>query len=57
LKCGDSAKVLKSILSNSVSVVICDPPFGLGFGDQQWDMTLPELANWKECFRVLKPGG
>jgi tRNA G10 N-methylase Trm11 len=37
LKCGDSAKVLKSILTNSVSAIICDPPYGIDFGDFVWD--------------------
>ena len=57
LKYGDSAKVLKSILANSVSAVICDPPFGIDYGGKDWDDALPDDAIWRECFRVLKPGG
>lgn len=57
LKCGDSAKVLKSILANSVSAIICDPPYKLRFGKKDWDNELPDISIWKECFRVLKPGG
>ena len=41
LKCGDSAKVLKSILTNSVSTIICDPPYGIDFGDFDWDNGIP----------------
>lgn len=57
LKCGDSAKVLKSILTNSVSAIITDPPYGIDFGDFHWDNGIPGSAIWRECFRVLKPGG
>jgi DNA modification methylase len=57
LKCGDSAKVLKSILTNSVSAIICDPPYGIDFGDFDWDHGIPGFGIWRECFRVLKPGG
>lgn len=57
LKCGDSAKVLKSILTNSVSAIISDPPYKLRFGKKDWDNELPDISIWEECFRVLKPGG
>ena len=53
----DSAKAMKSILTNSVSAVICDPPYGIDFGDFDWDNDIPGFGIWRECFRVLKPGG
>jgi len=53
----DSAKAMKSILTNSVSAVICDPPYGIDFGDFDWDNGIPGFGIWRECFRVLKPGG
>lgn len=54
---GDSAQKLKSILTNSVSAIICDPPYGIDFGEHEWDLGIPGFAIWRECFRVLKPGG
>ena len=30
---------------------------GSGFMDREWDAFVPQPAIWKECLRVLKPGG
>ncbi len=57
LKCKDSAIVLKLTLTNSVSAIITDPPYGVDFGDFGWDNGIPGFGIWRECFRVLKPGG
>ena len=54
---GDSALHLKSILTNSVAAVVCDPPYDIDYAGVDWDSALPDIAIWKECFRVLKPGG
>lgn len=32
-------------------------PDGKGFMGKEWDAFVPPPAIWKECFRVLKPGG
>lgn len=32
-------------------------PDGKGFMGKEWDASVPPPAIWKECFRVLKPGG
>jgi len=56
---GDCLQVLKTLPSESVDCVVTDPPYELGFMGKSWDNT--GIANnvymWKECLRVLKPGG
>ena len=42
---------------NSVDSVVTDPPYGLKFMGKQWDYDVPSVELWKECYRVLKPGG
>lgn len=43
----------------SVDSIICDPPYELGFMGEKWDSTGVAFcpATWRECLRVLKPGG
>ena len=56
---GDSLIELKTLADNSVDSIVTDPPYELGFMGKSWDNT--GIANnvelWKECLRVLKPGG
>jgi DNA modification methylase len=56
---GDSLEVLKTFEENSIDSICCDPPYELGFMGKSWDNT--GIANnvdfWKQCLRVLKPGG
>ena len=42
---------------NSIDAVITDPPYGLKFMNKKWDYKVPGVKVWKECLRVLKPGG
>lgn len=55
----DCLEVLKTLPQNSVDSIVTDPPYELGFMGKSWDKT--GIANnvelWKECLRVLKPGG
>ncbi|MDE2020505.1 MAG: site-specific DNA-methyltransferase [Patescibacteria group bacterium] len=64
--CGDSAKELQGIPSDSVDIIITSPPynFGLEYTDDDkedavnWDEYFSKInVIWKECARVLKPGG
>jgi len=64
--CGDSEEVLRKIPTGSVDIIITSPPynFGLEYKDDEkndavhWDDYFKKLdAIWKECARVLKPGG
>lgn len=41
----------------SVDSVVCDPPYGLSFMGKKWDYDVPGVDVWRECLRVLKPGG
>ena len=56
---GDCLEKLKELKENSVDSIVTDPPYELGFMGKSWDST--GIANnvemWKECLRVLKPGG
>lgn len=54
---GRSEEILKELEDNSVDSIVTDPPYGLGFMGKSWDKTLPPTEVWKECIRVLKPGG
>ena len=48
---------MKSMPDNSVDSIITDPPYGLSFMGKKWDYEVPKVEIWKECLRVLKPGG
>ena len=42
---------------NSVDALVTDPPYGLSFMGKKWDYDVPSEEVWRECLRVLKPGG
>ena len=56
---GDCLELMKDIPDKSIDSIVTDPPYELGFMGKSWDNT--GIANnvdmWKECLRVLKPGG
>ena len=54
---GDCLEVLKELPDNSVDSVVADPPYGLAFMGKKWDYDIPSVDIWRECLRVLKPGG
>jgi len=54
---GDCLKELKQLEDNSVDAIVTDPPYGLSFMGKKWDYDVPSKEVWKECLRVLKPGG
>lgn len=43
----------------SVDAVVTDPPYELGFMGKKWDASgiAYDLDVWRECLRVMKPGG
>ena len=54
---GDCLLKLKELEDNSVDSVVTDPPYGISFMGNKWDYDVPSVDVWKECYRVLKPGG
>ena len=53
----DCLIALKELPENSVDAIVTDPPYGLSFMGKKWDYDVPSTEIWKECLRVLKPGG
>jgi site-specific DNA-methyltransferase (adenine-specific) len=54
---GDNMDVLRSLPDNSIDSIVTDPPYGLKFMKEKWDHDVPSKEFWKECLRVIKPGG
>jgi site-specific DNA-methyltransferase (adenine-specific) len=54
---GNNLQVMRELPSNSVDAIVTDPPYGLKFMGKKWDYDVPSVDQWKECLRVLKPGG
>lgn len=59
LKLGDCKDLVKELPDNSVHSVITDPPYEIKMMGRSWDSTgiASDVDMWKECLRVLKPGG
>jgi DNA modification methylase len=57
LHLGDCLDVLKTLPDNSIDAIVTDPPYGLAFMGKKWDYDVPSEEVWRECLRVLKPGG
>lgn len=50
---------LKDLADGSVDSIVTDPPYELGFMGKSWDASgiAYSVELWRECLRVLKPGG
>jgi DNA modification methylase len=57
LHTGNCLDVLATMPDNSVDAIVTDPPYGLAFMGKKWDYDVPSEEIWRECLRVLKPGG
>ena len=59
LKKGDCIEVMKEIEDNSVDLILCDPPYEIGFLGKKWDDSgiAFNSSMWREAYRVLKPNG
>lgn len=57
--CGNNLEILPTLPDNSVDSIITDPPYELGFMGKSWDASgiAYNIELWRECLRVLKPGG
>ena len=56
---GDCLEILPGLADEFVDAVVTDPPYELGFMGRAWDASgiAYNVDLWKQCFRVLKPGG
>ncbi len=56
---GNCLDILPKLPDNSVDSIVTDPPYELGFMGKSWDNSgiAYSVPMWKECLRVLKPGG
>ena len=54
---GDCEAVLSALPDASIDSIVTDPPYGLSFMGKRWDHGVPGVEVWRECLRVLKPGG
>ena len=57
LHLGNCLDILATMPDNSVDSIVTDPPYGLAFMGKKWDYDVPSEEIWRECLRVLKPGG
>jgi len=57
LHIGKSEEILKQYEDNCIDSIVTDPPYGISFMNNKWDADVPSVEIWKQCFRVLKPGG
>ncbi len=64
--CGDAWEVLTHIPESSIDLVITSPPYNFGHtyaqdsqdDTREWNVYFEKLLQvWKECERILKPGG
>lgn len=56
---GSNLDVLPTLADCSVDSIVTDPPYELGFMGKSWDASgiAYSVVLWRECLRVLKPGG
>lgn len=56
---GDSLDILPTLADASVDAIVTDPPYEIAFMNREWDASgiAYSVDLWKQCWRVLKPGG
>ena len=54
---GDCVAAMATLPAESIDSIVTDPPYGLSFMGKAWDRGVPGVEVWRECLRVLKPGG
>lgn len=53
---GEALQVLKTFPSDSIDLIVTDPPYGYNFMGKDWDKTVVPVEIWREALRVLKAG-
>ena len=56
---GNMLDMEEYILPDSISSIVCDPPYELNFMGKGWDNSgiAFQKETWEKCLQVLKPGG
>ena len=54
---GNNCDILKEYPDCHIDAIVTDPPYGIEFLGKDWDKNTGTIETWKECLRVLKPGG
>lgn len=56
---GDCTEQMRTLADASVDAIVTDPPYEIAFLGLGWDASgiAYSVALWRECLRVLKPGG
>ncbi len=56
---GSNKDILPTFADEAFDSIVTDPPYELGFMGKGWDSSgiAYDVEVWRECFRVLKPGG
>ena len=57
IKQGNNIDILKQYEDNHFDSIVTDPPYGIEFLGKDWDSNTGAVETWKQCYRVLKPGG
>ena len=64
--CGDAEEILSTLPGGSIDLIVTSPPYNFGHAyaqdphddTREWNEYFKKLgAVWKECYRILKPGG
>ena len=54
---GDNQLILDPYPDCHFDAIITDPPYGIEFLGKDWDANTGAINTWRQCMRVLKPGG
>jgi len=54
---GDNQQILDLYPNDHFDAIITDPPYGIEFLGKDWDQNTGAINTWRQCLRVLKPGG
>lgn len=57
LLAGNNLDHLRQMDDNTIDAIVTDPPYGISFAGKKWDYDVPSIDLWKQCLRVIKPGG
>lgn len=54
---GNNIDILKQYQDDHFDSIVTDPPYGIEFLGKDWDSDTGAIETWRQCLRVLKPGG